>query len=412
MHRTLKRLFGLALAAALLTGSVFAAVPAAPENSCVLDEANVLSERTEQAVNDLTIALDEACGAQMAVLTVDFTGTDTTADYASQVFNAWGVGDPDKNNGVLLLLVIGAQDYYCTVGTGLEKDLPPQKIDDLLWNNLEEGFAKLEEEIGEAKLATLLTGEYDANNAILTLHAGAGGTEAQDWCQMLYRMYTRWAERHGYTYKILDYLDGDEAGLKSASIMIEGANAYGFLKSESGVHRLVRISPFDAAGRRHTSFSAVEVIPEITDDVEVEIRPEDIEMQVYRSSGAGGQHINKTSSAVRLIHKPTGTVVECQQERSQFQNRDKAMRILASRLYEAEQEKISSEYTAQRRSQVGTGMRNERIRTYNFPQGRVTDHRIGLTLYQIDSIMDGDLDPIIDALVTADQAEKLKHSQS
>lgn len=285
-----------------------------------------------------------------------------------------------------------------------------EENDDSMLEELTAGYAKLEADMEEARLETLLTGEYDANNALLSFHAGAGGTEAQDWCAMLYRMYTRWAEAHGFTYKILDYLDGDEAGLKSADIMIEGDNAYGFLKGEAGVHRLVRVSPFDAAGRRHTSFSAVEVIPEIPDDVEVEIRPEDIEMQVYRSSGAGGQHINKTSSAVRLIHKPSGIVVACQEERSQVQNREKCMQMLASKLYQIEQERIESAVTSERRSQVGTGMRNERIRTYNFPQGRVTDHRIGLTLYKIDSIMDGALDELIDALVTADQAEKLQSS--
>ena len=290
-------------------------------------------------------------------------------------------------------------------------ELGNEAEDETLVPEVEEGFAKLEAEIEEAKLSTLLTGEYDGSNAILTFHAGAGGTEAQDWAQMLFRMYTRWAERHGYVCKTLDYLDGDEAGLKSATISIEGENAYGHLKSEHGVHRLVRVSPFDANARRQTSFAALEVMPEIPDDVEVDIRPEDVEMQVFRSSGAGGQHINKTSSAVRLIHKPTGTVVECQQERSQFQNRDKAMRILASKLYEAEQERRSSEFESQRRSQVGSGMRNERIRTYNFPQGRVTDHRIGLTLYKIDAVMDGDLDELIDALVTADQAERLKSGE-
>lgn len=285
-----------------------------------------------------------------------------------------------------------------------------EENDDSMLEELTAGYAKLEADMEEARLETLLTGEYDANNALLSFHAGAGGTEAQDWCAMLYRMYTRWAEAHGFTYKILDYLDGDEAGLKSADIMIEGDNAYGFLKGEAGVHRLVRVSPFDAAGRRHTSFSAVEVIPEIPDDVEVEIRPEDIEMQVYRSSGAGGQHINKTSSAVRLIHKPSGIVVACQEERSQVQNREKCMQMLASKLYQIEQARIESAVTSERRSQVGTGMRNERIRTYNFPQGRVTDHRIGLTLYKIDSIMDGALDELIDALVTADQAERLQSS--
>ena len=226
---------------------------------------------------------------------------------------------------------------------------------------------------------------------------------------MLYRMYTRWTERHDFTYQILDYEDGDEAGIKSASIAIQGDNAYGLLKSENGVHRLVRVSPFDANARRQTSFAAVEVMPEIEDDDEVEIREEDIEMQVYRASGAGGQHVNKTSSAVRLIHRPTGLVVECQQERSQFQNRDKAMRLLASRLYEIEREKQDADIARERKSQVGSGDRSEKIRTYNFPQGRVTDHRIGLTLYRIDAVLDGELDELIDALVTADQAEKLKN---
>ena len=290
-------------------------------------------------------------------------------------------------------------------------DLAIEMDDDSMIDELREGFDALNDELERRKLATLLLGEYDANNAILSFHAGAGGTEAQDWCDMLYRMYTRWAERHGFSYKILDYLEGDDAGLKSASILIEGENAYGFLKSESGVHRLVRISPFDSSGRRHTSFSAVEVMPEIDDDTEVDIRPEEIDMQVFRSSGAGGQHINKTSSAVRLIHLPTNTVVECQQERSQVQNREKAMRILYSRLYQAQQEAQAAEISAEKRSQVGMGMRNEKIRTYNFPQSRVTDHRIGLTLYKLGEILDGNLDEIIDALITADQAEKLQHSQ-
>ena len=190
--------------------------------------------------------------------------------------------------------------------------------------------AKLEDE----KLSTLLTGEYDNSNAILTFHAGAGGTEAQDWAEMLYRMYNRWAERHEFKVELLDYLDGDEAGMKSASILIQGENAYGYMKSESGVHRLVRVSPFDSAGRRHTSFAALEVMPEIDDSIEVEIRPEDIEMEVYRSSGAGGQKVNKTSSAVRLIHKPTGIVVSCQTQRSQYQNKDYAMKMLRSKLIE------------------------------------------------------------------------------
>ena len=301
------------------------------------------------------------------------------------------------------------QGLYDDAETMLE--MLDEEYDPELIPEAEEAVNTVEKAVDELQLMTMLNGEYDHSNAILTFHAGTGGTEAQDWAEMLYRMYNRWAAAHGMTVEVLDYQDGDEAGLKSASMMVKGANAYGLLKSENGVHRLVRVSPFDANARRQTSFAAVEVMPELPDDVEVEIRPEDIEMQVFRSSGAGGQHINKTSSAVRLIHKPTGIVVACQEERSQIQNREKCMRMLASKLYEMEQERLDSEFTGLRRSQVGTGMRNERIRTYNFPQGRVTDHRIGLTLYKIDAIMDGDLDELIDALVTADQAKKLQTQQ-
>ena len=275
-----------------------------------------------------------------------------------------------------------------------------EENDESMLDELKTGYDELETKMEEARLETLLTGEYDGNNALVSFQAGAGGTEAQDWCQMLYRMYTRWAERHGYTYKILDYLDGDEAGLKSASIMIEGANAYGFLKSESGVHRLVRISPFDAAGRRHTSFSAVEVIPEITDDVEVEIRPEDIEMQVYRSSGAGGQHINKTSSAVRLIHKPTGIVVSCQTQRDQFQNKETCMRMLRSKLMEIKErehfEKISDIKGVQQKIEWGS-----QIRSYVFmPYTLAKDTRTGYEMTNINAVMDGDLDGFINAYLT------------
>ena len=275
-----------------------------------------------------------------------------------------------------------------------------EENDESMLDELKTSYEDLEKKMEEARLETLLTGEYDGNNALVSFQAGAGGTEAQDWCQMLYRMYTRWAERHGYTYKILDYLDGDEAGLKSASIMIEGTNAYGFLKSESGVHRLVRISPFDAAGRRHTSFSAVEVIPEITDDVEVEIRPEDIEMQVYRSSGAGGQHINKTSSAVRLIHKPTGIVVSCQTQRDQFQNKETCMRMLRSKLMEIKErehlEKISDIKGVQQKIEWGS-----QIRSYVFmPYTLAKDTRTGYEMTNINAAMDGDLDGFINAYLT------------
>lgn len=301
-------------------------------------------------------------------------------------------------------LVSTRDDLLALIDMGTEMD------DASLLPELEEGYSKLEADVEQARLTTLLSGEYDNCNAILTFHAGAGGTEAQDWAQMLYRMYMQWANKHGFEFEMLDYLDGDEAGLKSATVMVKGENAYGYLKGENGVHRLVRVSPFDANARRQTSFAALEVMPELPDDIEVEIRPEDIEMQVYRASGAGGQHVNKTESAIRITHLPTGTVVECQDERSQYKNKDRAMKILASRLYAAESARQNAARSAVRRSQVGTGMRNERIRTYNFPQGRVTDHRIGLTLYKLDQVLDGDLDEIIDALTLADQAEKLRAS--
>ena len=270
------------------------------------------------------------------------------------------------------------------------------------------GYETLEKEISDRRLAALLTGEYDANNAILTFHAGAGGTEAQDWTEMLYRMYTRWAERHGFTYQLLDYEDGDEAGIKSASILIEGDNAYGYLKSENGVHRLVRVSPFDANARRQTSFSALEVMPELEDDSEIEIRPEDIEMQVFRSSGAGGQHINKTSSAVRLIHIPTGVVVSCQTERSQFQNRDNCMKMLRAKLAEmkAQQhaEKISDIKGVQMKIEWGS-----QIRSYVFmPYTLVKDTRTGFETGNIQNVMDGDIDGFINAYLTASANGTLK----
>ncbi|MBC8545349.1 peptide chain release factor 2 [Clostridiaceae bacterium NSJ-31] len=266
---------------------------------------------------------------------------------------------------------------------------------------------KIETDLENEKLSTLLTGEYDANNAILTFHAGAGGTESQDWAQMLYRMYTRWSDRHGFKYRILDYLEGDEAGLKSASIMVEGLNAYGFLKSEAGVHRLVRVSPFDAAGRRHTSFSSLDVMPELSDDVEVEINEEDIRMEVYRSSGAGGQKVNKTSSAVRLIHIPTGIVVSCQNERSQFQNRDMCMKMLRAKLVEIKErehlEKISD--IRGDHSAIAWG---SQIRSYVFmPYTMVKDHRTSFETGNIQAVMDGDLDGFINAYLKASSLGEL-----
>ena len=276
-----------------------------------------------------------------------------------------------------------------------------EENDDSMLDELVEGYKSLEEEMERERLETLLSGEYDGNNAIVSFQAGAGGTEAQDWASMLYRMYTHWVEAHGLSYKILDYLDGDEAGIKSASILVEGTNAYGLLKSENGVHRLVRVSPFDANARRQTSFAAVEVIPEITDDSkDVEIRPEDIEMQVYRSSGAGGQHINKPSSAVRLIHKPTGIVVSCQTQRDQFQNKETCMRMLRSKLIEIKErehlDKISDIKGTQLKIEWGSQIRNYVFMPYTLAK----DTRTGYEMTNINAVMDGDIDGFINAYLT------------
>ncbi len=267
----------------------------------------------------------------------------------------------------------------------------------------------LEAKLASARLETLLTGEYDKNNAILTFHAGSGGTEAQDWAQMLYRMYTRWATDHGFSVKEVDYLDGDEAGLKSAVLLIEGENAYGYLKSEAGVHRLVRVSPFDSAGRRHTSFSSLEVMPEIEEDTNVVIPPEEIKMDVYRASGAGGQKVNKTSSAVRLTHIPTGIVVASQVERSQYQNRDVAMKMLISKLVEIKEqqhlEKISDIKGVQKEITWGS-----QIRSYVFmPYTLVKDHRTGFEMGNVQAVMDGNLDGFINAYLKAQSTGELQN---
>ena len=290
-------------------------------------------------------------------------------------------------------LCSGWDDLMTLCEMAIEED------DDSMLPELQSEYAAFEKKLEETRLGTLLTGEYDANNAILTFHAGAGGTEAQDWTQMLYRMYNMWAERHGYTVKLMDYLDGDEAGIKSATIMIEGENAYGFLKSEHGIHRLVRISPFDASGRRHTSFSAVEVMPEISDDNEIELRDEDIKMDVYRSSGAGGQKVNKTSSAVRLTHIPTGIVVSSQVERSHFQNLENCRNMLRARLAEIKErehlEKISDIKGVQQKIEWGS-----QIRSYVFmPYTLAKDHRTGFENGNIQNVMDGDIDGFINAFL-------------
>ena len=270
-----------------------------------------------------------------------------------------------------------------------------------------EELARLEREI---KVLLLPRDPNDDKNVIVEIRAGVGGEEAALFAHSLFRMYSMYADARRWRVEVDSVNETELGGVKEICFTIEGDGAWSRLKFESGVHRVQRVPETESGGRIHTSTATVAVLPEV-DEVDFELNPADIEMQVFRSSGAGGQHINKTSSAVRLIHKPTGTVVECQQERSQFQNRDRAMRLLASRLYEAEQEKILGAYTEKRRSQVGSGMRNERIRTYNFPQGRVTDHRIGLTLYKIDQVMDGDLDEIIDALAADHQAELLKEQR-
>ena len=270
----------------------------------------------------------------------------------------------------------------------------------------------IKESLEKQRLQTLLTGEYDGKNAILTFHAGSGGTEAQDWAEMLYRMYNRWAEKMGFKVKTLDYLDGDEAGLKSAVILVEGLNAYGYLKSEAGVHRLVRVSPFDSSGRRHTSFSSLEVMPEIDDNIQIDINPEDIKMDVYRASGAGGQKVNKTSSAVRLTHIPTGIVVACQVERSQHQNREVAMKMLMSKLMEIKErehlDKIEDIKGVQKEITWGS-----QIRSYVFmPYTLVKYHRTSFETGNISAVMDGDIDGFINAYLKALSQNTLENNST
>ena len=297
------------------------------------------------------------------------------------------------------------EDLRAMLSEGLEPEMKALCQEEFAQNK--KTLEALEQEL---KILLLPRDPNDDKSVIMEIRGGVGGEESALFAHSLYRMYTMYAEAKHWTVTLLNYNETELGGVKEADFEIQGAGAYSRLKFESGVHRVQRVPETESGGRVHTSTATVAVLPEM-EQAEVEIRPEDIEMQVYRSSGAGGQHINKTSSAVRLIHKPSGIVVACQEERSQVQNREKCMQMLASKLYQIEQERIDSAVTSERRSQVGTGMRNERIRTYNFPQGRVTDHRIGLTLYKIDAIMDGALDELIDALVTADQAEKLQSSQ-
>ena len=291
-----------------------------------------------------------------------------------------------------------------------EELLHDPEMKEMAQDELAEAKEELEQLKEKLTILLLPRDPNDSRNVILEIRGGVGGEESALFAHSLLRMYTMYAESRGWKLEIASINETELGGVKDCSAVIEGDGAWSRLKFESGVHRVQRVPETESGGRIHTSAATVAVLPEM-EPVDVELNPADIEMQVYLASGAGGQHVNKTSSAVRLIHKPTGMIAECQEERSQFQNREKAMRLLASRLYEAEREKRESAYDAERRSQVGSGDRSQRIRTYNFPQGRVTDHRIGLTLYKIDAIMDGALDELIDALVTADQAEKLKQGQ-
>ena len=287
------------------------------------------------------------------------------------------------------------EDLVTLVALAIEEE------DESVLEEVKTGYQQLKENLESMKLETLLSGKYDKNSAIITLHAGAGGTEAQDWCEMLFRMYCRWAERRGYKTETLDYLDGEEAGIKSVTFLVEGLNAYGYAKSEKGVHRLVRISPFDSAARRHTSFASVEVMPEIDDDIDVQVNPEDLRIDTYRSSGAGGQHINKTESAIRITHLPTGVVVTCQNERSQHKNRETAMKMLKSKLIEIaereQKEKIEDLKGVQ--MEIGWG---SQIRSYVFhPYSMVKDHRTNFEAGNTGAVMDGDIDGFINAYLIA-----------
>ena len=351
------------------------------------------------ALKPTLVDLAEALGLESAHQELDLLQAESAAD------GFWNDMDHAQKITTRIKNLQDKIDDHKKREAGLEDlltlcEMGQEMEDESLVPEVEEGYEHLVQDLEKARLATLFTGEYDHLNCMLTIHAGAGGTEAQDWASMLFRMYTRWAERQGFKWETLDYEDGDEAGIKSATIMVTGENAYGYLRGENGVHRLVRISPLDSNARRQTSFAAVEVMPDLPDDVEVEIRPEDVEMQVFRSSGAGGQHINKTSSAVRLIHKPTGIVVSSQQQRSQFQNKDTCYRMLRDKLVQlqmqAHAEKISDLKGVQMKIEWGS-----QIRSYVFmPYQLVKDNRTGYETSNINAVMDGDLDGFVTAYLT------------
>ena len=316
----------------------------------------------------------------------------------------------EKNDLEPIIEAFRAYQNACQEMLDAEELMADPEMKELCQETYTAAKAAKEELFEKLQILLLPKDPNDEKSVIVEIRGGVGGEESALFAHSLFRMYSMFAAKQGWSIELLNYNETELGGVKEADFIVNGRGAYSRLKYESGVHRVQRVPETESGGRVHTSTATVAVLPEM-EEVDVQINPADIEMQVYRASGAGGQHVNKTSSAVRLIHKPSGIVVACQEERSQLQNREKCMRMLASKLYEIEQERIESEHGGLRRSQVGTGMRNERIRTYNFPQGRVTDHRIGLTLYKIDSVMDGDLDEIINGLATADQAEKLKNSK-
>lgn len=348
---------------------------------------------------------DALCLDKIKMQVEELEGLSSQAEFWNETENSHIVLQKTAN----LKTVIEKYDKLCTLYDDIETllEMAIEENDESLFLEISESYETLEKDLQTQMLQTLLKGEYDKNNAIITFHSGAGGTEAQDWVEMLYRMYTRWCEKKGFKYKILDYLDGDEAGIKSACILIEGLNAYGFLKSEAGVHRLVRISPFDSSGRRHTSFASLEVMPEINDEIEININDSDLRVDTYRASGAGGQHINKTDSAVRITHIPTGIVVACQNERSQHQNRDMAMKMLKSKLIEIKErehlEKIEDIKGEQKDIAWGS-----QIRSYVFmPYTLVKDHRTSFESGNVNAVMDGDIDGFINAYLKYQSNESL-----
>ena len=364
---------------------------------------NIEFDAYKQKLNDIKPALDDLANS------LNIEGQKNELERLQAMQEAPGFWDNPEKSQKIVMQAKSAEnkiETYKKMQSTWEDliticEMAEELDDDSMLDELKTGFDKLSADMERCRLQTLLTGRYDSHNVLMSFQSGAGGTEAQDWCQMLYRMYTRWAEAHGYTYKIMDYQEGEEAGLKSANILIEGENAYGFLKGENGVHRLVRVSPFDANARRQTSFAAIEVIPDIQDDSnDVEIRAEDYEMQVFRSSGAGGQHINKTSSAVRLIHKATGIVVSCQTERSQFQNKENCLRMLRSKLVEIKErehlDKISDIKGVQQKIEWGSQIRNYVFMPYTL----VKDTRTGCETSNVNAVMDGALDPFINAYLT------------